>query len=178
MKIRLLFALVGLAISFALPTYAQQKDTADARIAQQRDLVGDPKALDEFGSLATQQSEAFTNKDAAAVAALFTEDAVLVAPDGIFSGRQAIEKRYEDTFQRWPFTTFNDPRDCHLKAIDNAVWSFGEWGGTLQGETSPVFVQGYFSAIYVREGDAWKIRMLTLSERPHGVPAIQPYSIP
>ena len=106
MKIRLLLALVGLAISFALPTFAQQKDTADPRIAQQRDLVGDPKALDEFGALATKQSEAFTNKDAAAVAALFTEDAVLVAPDGMFSGRQAIEKRYEDTFQRWPFTTF------------------------------------------------------------------------
>ena len=133
----LLLTLVGLAISFALPTYAQQKDTADARIAQQRDLVGDPKALDEFGSLATQQSEAFTNKDAAAVAALFTEDAILVAPDGIFSGRQAIEKRYEDTFQRWPFTTFNDPRDCHLKAIDNAVWSFGEWGVLFKARLVP-----------------------------------------
>ena len=128
MKIRLLLTLAGFAIGFVLPTFAQQKDTADSQIAQQRDLVGDPKALDEFGVLATKQSEAFTNKDAAAVAALFTEDGVLVAPDGIFSGRQAIEKRYEDTFQRWPFTLFNDLRDCHLKAIDNAVWSFGEWG--------------------------------------------------
>jgi hypothetical protein len=73
---------------------------------------------------------------------------------------------YENTFQRWPFTLFNDPRDCHLKAIDNAVWSFGEWGGTLQSQTGPVFVKGYCSAIYVREGDAWKIRLLTLSERP------------
>jgi ketosteroid isomerase-like protein len=117
---------------FVLPTFAQQKDTADPRIAQQRDLVGDPKAVDEFGVLATKQEEAFTNKDAAALAALFTEDAVLVAPDGIFSGRQAIEKRYEDAFQKWPFTVFNDPRDCHLKAIDNAVWSFGEWRGTLK----------------------------------------------
>jgi ketosteroid isomerase-like protein len=170
MKIRLLLTLAGFAIGFVLPTFAQQKDTADARIAQQRDLVGDPKALDEFGSLATQQSEAFTNKDAAAVAALFTEDAVLVAPDGMFSGRQAIEKRYEGTFQRWPLTLFNDLRDCHLKAIDNAVWSYGEWGGTLQGQTGLEFVKGYFSAIYVREGDAWKIRMLTLSERPRPAP--------
>jgi len=135
-----------------------------------RDLIGDPKALDEFGVLATKQEEAFTNKDAAAVAALFTEDAVLVAPDGIFSGRQAIEKRYEDTFQRWPFTQFNDPRDCHLKAIDNAVWSYGEWGGTLQGEAGPVFVKGYFSAIYVREGDDWKMRILTLTEHPRPAP--------
>jgi hypothetical protein len=74
MKIRSIVALAGLAISFALPTFAQQKGTADPRIAQQRDLVGVPKVLDEFGVLATQQSEAFTNKDAAAVAALFTED--------------------------------------------------------------------------------------------------------
>jgi ketosteroid isomerase-like protein len=166
MKTHSALVLVGLAISFVVPTFAQQKDTANPRIAQQRDLVGDPTALDEFGVLATQQSEAFTNKDAPAVAALFTEDAVLVAPDGIFSGRQAIEKRYEGTFQQWPFTFFNDLRDRHLKAIDNAVWSFGEWGGTLHGQTGPAFVNGYFSAIYIREGDAWKIRMLTLTERP------------
>jgi ketosteroid isomerase-like protein len=162
----LLFIVGGLAISFVLPIFAQQKDTADPRIAQQRDLIGDSKTLDEIGVLATQQSEAFTNKDPAAVAALFTEDGVLVAPDGMFSGRQAIEERYEDTFQQWPLTLFNDPRDCHLNAIDNAVWSFGEWSGTLQGQSGPVFVRGYFSAIYVREADAWKIRMLTLTERP------------
>ena len=171
MKIHSVVALVGLAISFALPTFAQQKDTADPRIAQQRDLIGDPKALNEFGMFATKQEEAFTNKDAAAVAALFTEDAVLVAPDGMFDGRQAIEKRYEDTVQRWPFMAFEDPRDCgYLKAIDNAVWSFGEWRGTLQGQTGPVFVNGYFSAIYVREGDAWKMRMLTITERPRPAP--------
>ena len=118
--------------------------------------------------LAAKQSEAFTNKDAAAVAALFTEDAVLVAPDGMFSGRQAIEKRYEGTFQRWPLTLFNDLRDCHVKAIDNAVWSFGEWGYSPRPDWSRV-CQGYFSAIYVREDDVWKIRMLTLSERPRPV---------
>ena len=59
-----------------------------------------------------------------------------------------------------------------LRAIDNAVWSDGEWSSTLQGETGIVFVKGYWSAIYVREGDAWKIRLLTLSERPR--PAATP----
>jgi uncharacterized protein (TIGR02246 family) len=162
----LLFWVGGLTIGLGSPIFAQQKDTADPRIAKQRDLVGDPTTLDEFGVLSTQQSEAFTNKDAAAVAALFTEDAILVAPDGMFFGREAIEKRYEETFQHWPFTLFNDLRDCHLKAIDNAVWSTGEWGATFQSQTGPVFVKGYFTAIYVREGDAWKIRMLALTERP------------
>jgi len=29
-----------------------------------------------------------------------------------------------------------------------------------------VFVKGYWSSINVRETDAWKIRMLTISEKP------------
>ena len=32
MKIRFLFALVGLAIGFALPTFAQQKETVDPQL--------------------------------------------------------------------------------------------------------------------------------------------------
>ncbi len=173
MKVRYLLTLTGLAISFALPTFAQQKDAVDSRIAQQRDLHGDAKALDEFGGLATKQNEAFNNKDAGAVAELFTEDGVLVAPDGLFTGRQAIQKRYEDTFQLWPVTIFNDLRDCQLKSIDNAAWSFGEWGGSLQSQTGPVFVKGYWSAVYVREGDDWKIRILTLTERPRPTPSTE-----
>ena len=51
MKIRSLVTLVALAISFASPTFAQQKDTADPRVVQQRDLLGVPKALAEFGEL-------------------------------------------------------------------------------------------------------------------------------
>ena len=35
MKIRFLLALVGLAISFALPTFAQQKETVDPQIIGQ-----------------------------------------------------------------------------------------------------------------------------------------------
>jgi hypothetical protein len=66
---------------------------------------------------------------------------------------------------------FNDSRNWSLKAIDNAVWSYGEWGGTLQGEAGPVFVKGYFSAIYVREGDDWKMRTLILTEHPTTYPA-------
>ena len=34
MKMRLVVPLIGLAISFALPTYAQQKDVADPQTTQ------------------------------------------------------------------------------------------------------------------------------------------------
>jgi uncharacterized protein (TIGR02246 family) len=172
MKIRFLLALVGLAISFTLPLFAQQKDT-DPRIVQQRDLLGDAKALGEFGALGMKADEAFNNNDAVAVAALFTENAVLVASDGMFCGRQAIEKRYADTFQQWPINTFSSQMCHQLNAIDNAVWSAGEWWSTLQSQTGPKFERGRWSAIYVREGDAWKIRLFTVSERPKPAPTAE-----
>ena len=81
-----------MAISFALPTFAQQKDRGDAGTVQQRDLVGVPEALGEFSVLWMKEDEAYNN-NAAALAPLFTEDAVLLAPDGMFFGRQAIEKK-------------------------------------------------------------------------------------
>jgi uncharacterized protein (TIGR02246 family) len=164
---RVALALGSLAISLAVSTFAQQKDTADPQIAQQRDLSGDVKALAEFGDLGLKLDEGYNKNDAAAVAALFTEDAVLVSPDWMFNGRKAIEEGYKEKFQRSPITDFNSRRERrHLNAIDNAVWSAGQWFSTLQSQTGPVSSWGYWSAIYVREGDAWKIRMLMLSERP------------
>ena len=45
MKKRLVVPLVGLVISFALPTYAQQKDVADPKITQKILTLG--KAVEE-----------------------------------------------------------------------------------------------------------------------------------
>jgi ketosteroid isomerase-like protein len=165
MRIRLLLALSGFAISFAMPSIAQQTNAPDPQIARQRDLRGDPNALGEFNVLGLKVDEAFNKNDAVALAALFTENAVLVAPDGMFLGRQAIQKRYADIFQRWPVTTFSG-QSSSLNAIDNAAWSTGKWWSTHQGQTGPKFENGYWSAIYVREGDAWKIRLLSISDAP------------
>jgi ketosteroid isomerase-like protein len=171
MKTRSLLTLFGLAICFALPIFAQQKDTPEPRISQQRDLLGIPDALADFGELSGKLDDAYNKNDAEAAAALFTEDGVLVTPDGMVFGRQAIEKWYADTFQRWPVTDFLSRRDrFRLNAIDNAVWSAGEWWGTLQGQTGPVFAWGYWSTIYVREGDTWKMRMLSLFDHRTTVP--------
>jgi uncharacterized protein (TIGR02246 family) len=175
MKRRLLLTLAGFAIGFVLPTFAQQKDTADPRIAQQRDLIGDPKAIGEFGDLHRELDEAYDENDATAVAALFTEDGLFVTPGEMFSGRQQIETRHADMFQRSPIIDFNCSRERrHLDAIDNAVWSAGQWACTSQSPTGRVFAVGCWTAIYVREGDAWKFRMLTLSEHPRPAPPTEP----
>jgi uncharacterized protein (TIGR02246 family) len=164
MKTATLLAFAGSVISFAVPAFAQKTDTADSEIVQQRDLLGVPKAIDEFGALSLKLEEAFNKNDASAIAALFTEDGILVVSDGMFSGRQAIEKRYADSFQRWPITTFS-AQSYQLNAIDNVVLSVEEWWSTIQSETGPKFEGGYWSAIYIHEGDDWKIRLLTVSGR-------------
>jgi uncharacterized protein (TIGR02246 family) len=113
-----------LAIGFAAPSLAQHKDTAEPQIARQRDLLGNVKAIGEFGDLHRKLDEAYDKNDAAAVATLFTEDVLFVTPDGMFSGRQNIETRHAEMFQRSPITDFNCSRERrHLDAVDNAVWS-------------------------------------------------------
>jgi uncharacterized protein (TIGR02246 family) len=104
MKMRLAVALVGLAISFAAPTFAQQKDTVDPKMAQQ------------IRALAMKYEEAFNRQDPAAVAALYAEDGVNATPHaGTFHGRQAIEKNYAKwDFQRWHAHNF-------VKTIDRVV---------------------------------------------------------
>ena len=75
----LLITLVWLAISFAVPGFAQQKDTAASQIDEQ---------------IVKKFDEAFNNGDAAAVAALYTEDAVQVTPQGPVFGREAIREAF------------------------------------------------------------------------------------
>ena len=65
MKMRLLFALAALAIGLAVRAFALSGN-----------LAADVKAFDAFNALRMKVGEAFTNNDAAALAALFTEDAL------------------------------------------------------------------------------------------------------
>jgi uncharacterized protein (TIGR02246 family) len=150
MKMRLRFALAALAIGLALRAFALSGS-----------LAGDAKALDEFMALGMKVSEAYNTNDAAALAALFTEDAIYVAPEGVFVGRQAIEKAFVDVFQRWHPTNFMSEGN-KLNAIGNDAWAVGQWWCTLESQNGAVFARGYWSALYLREGDAWKILMLTL----------------
>jgi uncharacterized protein (TIGR02246 family) len=88
MKKYYIYALVGLAICFAWPTFAQ---TADPKIEQQIRI------------LAMNYDTAINRHDATAIAALYAGDAVWVTyHDGSYHGRQAIEKEYAKMyFKAW-----------------------------------------------------------------------------
>src|SRR6516164_5505791 len=98
--------LVWLAVSFALPTYAQQKDLADPQTTQK--LLAAVKAVDD----------AVNNNDPAAMAALYTRDAVFVTPEGPIIGRQAIQKWYTDLYQWWHRPSKNHITKCDGNAAN------------------------------------------------------------
>ena len=152
MKIRfLLLVLVGLVTSFSVPAFAQQKDTVD------------PQIIEQLAALGNKTDEAFNGGDAVALAALYTEDAVMVTETGPIYGREAIEKFFARLFQHIHFTGHMGKADQYSPHIigtaGNAVWSNGEWSTTVQGHGFGQVVQkGYWSSIAVREGDTWKTR--------------------
>ena len=157
MKIRLVVALVGLAISFALPTFDQQKDTPD------------PQLREKLIAAIKKRTDALDKNDAAAVAANFTENGILVTPDGPIFGRDSIEKYYVGVFNRVQLSDNLAPVDDDSPHIigtaGNQMWATGKYSATVKGQNfGPVEAKGYWSVI--REGDDWKIRMLTFNQTP------------
>jgi uncharacterized protein (TIGR02246 family) len=152
MEKRLVVPLVGLAINFALPTYAQQKDLADPQTTQK--VFASFKAWDE----------AFNNNDAAAIAAFYTRDSVFVTTDGQIIGREAIQRWYADLLQRLrPKNRVGkvDGNALHvIGTAGNEFWATGEFTETFQGKNGePIPIKGHWLTIYVREGDDWKTRV-------------------
>jgi uncharacterized protein (TIGR02246 family) len=154
MKIRLVVALAGLAMSFALPAFAQQKNTMDPKIEQQ------------IRTLAAKYDEAINKQDAAGVAALYTQDGIGQIPESKVSaghGRQGIEKAYARWFKGWQVTNYFTTVD-RVTPAGNEIRSFGKWSDTFKGtEGGTQSFEGHYAWFLVREGDTWKIRRSTCS---------------
>jgi ketosteroid isomerase-like protein len=137
---RLLLALAGFAICFAVPALTQEQKTVDPEVRQQIEAV------------LMKYDEAFNKQDAAAVAGLFTPAAVEVwgwlSEGGLASGQQAIEKRYANQFasgmNRVSKLVQVYPIGSEVCAITKD--SVAQWKNTAV-------------RIYVRDADTWKINM-------------------
>jgi len=104
-----------------------------------------------------------------------TENGILVTPDGSIFGREAIEKYYAGVFKQVQLSNNLAPVDDDSPHIigtaGNEMWATGKWSATVKGQNfGPVEAKGYWSVI--REGDDWKIRMLTFNQTP--APAAAP----
>jgi ketosteroid isomerase-like protein len=141
MKMRLLLTLAWLAISFALPTFAKEQNTVDPEVRQQIEA-----AIMKLG-------ETINKHDAAAVAALYTQDAVQVwsflSEGGVASGQQAIEKRYAVEFA-------SSPGEFAAKLIQ--VYPIGSEISAIAEKSWGIWKKDYIAWIYARDADTWKIR--------------------
>ncbi len=108
--------------------------------------------------------DAFNNNNATAVAAFFTEDAVLVTDQGPVYGREAIENHFGGLFKEYHCSNHVGKPDQFSPHVigtgGTELWSSGDWSLTLEAKTGDsIQLKGYWSEIYVREGDAWKVQM-------------------
>jgi ketosteroid isomerase-like protein len=152
MKVRMILALVGLAFGVALPTLAQQTNSQDPQLRQVID------------ALTKKTDEAYNNGDAVAMAALYTEDAVLVTDAGPIYGRDAIERHYANLFQKIHFISHVSQADQNsphiISTTGDEVWSSGKWSQTIKGQNfGPIQIKGYWASITVHKGDTWKKRL-------------------
>ena len=159
MKMRLLLALAGLTISFALPTIAQEKEEVNPKILA--GIQANDKAF----------YDAFNKRDPAAIAALYSENAVLVirgggsegdstpAPGdtirGVFTGRAAVEKRYAALFKLYHFEDHLNTLDQVHTPFATAPWAVGGYEVTADG----AHYKGFRILTYVSapDGKAWLV---------------------
>jgi len=140
------FAIVPIvAIGLAMPAAAQP--------------VSDRDAWQAGESVVQAFNKASQAKDAAGLAALYSEDVTFVTPDGPIYGRAAVQKQYADDFKN--FTLEPAKLDRVTMIGDTVRLRNGSWSGVFQGPNGPVHVKGYWATTDLRDGDTWKIRMET-----------------
>ena len=147
---RFLMIVPALAVGLIASAAAQQVSEQDVRQAAE-------SVLDAWNKTVQQ-------KDAAAHAALFTEDAVQVTPRGLVSGRAAIESRAAEDFKSFSFDSAKLEQIAMVGT--DVMLRAGTWSGTYDGPRGPVHLQGYWSDADVRDGNTWKIRQETYNVTP------------
>jgi ketosteroid isomerase-like protein len=82
------------------------------------------------------------------------------APKAVKSGQQEIEQNYQNAFNTIPHHD-SATVDQLLPLGTDALMSVGEYHLIGQGQSGPTKIDGYWTAVYMREGSTWKIRLLT-----------------
>ena len=103
-----------------------------------------------------QIGEAYNKHDAAAVAALYTQDAVRVANSpglgaALLVGRKAMEKFFDTEFTGSWSSSPRVGKLVQIYAFEDSIASISEW--------SRAQYNGHSVQIFVRDPDTWKIRM-------------------
>ena len=144
-----------------LPTACLLLGLITPALAQQPPSPADATPYDD---LQKQFTEAYNRQDAAAMAEMFTENAVRITPTGIFQGRDAIRREMETTLKRG----LHDyaVRRTVARSEGNLVFNAGEWQATFADKP----LHGYYSVLLTLEGDHARIVQETVNVAAPGRP--------
>ena len=122
-------------------------------------------ASSPFAAVGKQYIEAYNRKDAAAVAALFADDAVRVTDRGIIQGREAIQKSTEAGLEAGGHDLRLRYQHTHMDG--NTGWSVAEVDYSVRGKDGSVSpMHAFATSIWVRDGAAWKIKAQQVVNAP------------
>jgi uncharacterized protein (TIGR02246 family) len=121
----------------------------------------DQNTQKQIERIAAAYVENWNKHDAAAIAALYTKDGVLVTPTGaVRSGSQEIEQATQAVMKIFP--QHNGETIEQISPLGNdADIRIGEFHLSGQGQNGSTKLDGGYTAVDVREGDTWKIRLFT-----------------
>ena len=106
---------------------------------------------DHFEKVQADFAKAYNRKDVDAMAMAFSKDAIRVTPSGIFRGRDAIRKNFQDALN----IGLHDysVRRTGSRSYGEFIFNTGEWQAKLGDQP----FHGYYTAILGREGGEVKI---------------------
>jgi uncharacterized protein (TIGR02246 family) len=118
--------------------------------------------------IAAKLADGLIKHDAAALAALFAVDGILVSPFGVQSGRQAIQQSYEQMFRRLDVKQYTHTVELVHEIGTNRAYGVGHWDemSVPAGKADPIHLGGYWGTLYEKRSDDWKITMNSWSLAP------------
>lgn len=101
-------------------------------------------------------NKAFRNRDAAAAATIYAEDATRITTEGTVHGRAAITRGYAAMLGNKDWHEDPDQIDQVRVISKNVILATGTWSGTLKHR---IRMHGFWESVVVRRGDTWKTVM-------------------
>ena len=171
MKKCLLIGCLACVVCFSANTRAQdvakQEQQSKAETEEQT-YFALHNTLEQLDAFLAKKAEVIMTSNAAAVANLYTDDAVFITTAGPVYGKEGVQRQYEAWFEQRHFLNHKIIRDStttHILGLDNGrltVACSGTWSHSVQeGDKQPYPTYGYWSGIYVEDGDLWKCKWLT-----------------
>ena len=110
--------------------------------------------------IAAAYVENWNKHDAAGITALYAKDGVQVTATGVKSGPQELEQAYESGIKTFPHHNGQTIEQI-LPLGNDADIRIGQFHLSGEGPNGPTKLDGRYTAVDVREGGTWKIRLLT-----------------